>query len=110
MNDTLNDEERLLLLQLIDNNGSVEDLFDLGYKYFQITAFIKTEIANGNAILQNEVLCLSDAGVKEKDRIIENLGLRASGKFVMPKLASKIDNDKMDLSDIFVPSGDDLPF
>jgi hypothetical protein len=102
-------EIRLRVLLIIEKNGSIDDLYNLGFKYFQITKFLKEEISNKNAKLEDGKLVITDKGLKEKQKIIDNLQIDKLAKFVMPQLSSQ-KMDFMDIDELFIPSENELPF
>jgi len=108
--DSFNEEEiRLRVLLIIEKNGSIDDLYNSGFKYFQITKFLKEEITNKNAELVDGKLVITDKGIKEKQKLIDSLQIEKLEKYVMPQLSSqKI--DFMNINEIFIPSEDELPF
>ena len=102
-------EARLLLLVIIDKDGSVDDLHSLGYEYFQITRFLKEEINDKNAVIENGHLSLTEKGLKQKEELVKLLEIDKSDKFVLPQLSDK--NEKIiSRLDIFIPSEDELKF
>ncbi|PTX61471.1 hypothetical protein C8N46_104114 [Kordia periserrulae] len=105
-----NEEEiKLRVLLIIEKNGSIDDLYNAGFKYFQITKFLKEEISNNNAEFVDDKLVITKKGIKEKQRLIELLKIEKLEKFVMPQLSSK-KIDLINLNDVFIPSEDELTF
>lgn len=105
----LTKEAKLLLLIIIEKNGSIDDLYNLGYEYVQITNFLKDEIANNNASFENGKLLITEKGLKEKNELSKELKIYKSDRVVRPQLSKK-DSEIFKLTDIFIPSEDDLMF
>ncbi|WP_339885616.1 hypothetical protein [Polaribacter vadi] len=109
-NNISNEEEiRLRVLLIIEKNGSIDDLYNLGFKYFQITKFLKEEISSKNAKLEEGKLIITEKGIQEKEKIINNLKIEKLGKYVMPQLSSQ-KLDLIDTDELFIPSENELPF
>lgn len=100
-------EARLLLLVIIEKNGSIDDLNNIGYEYFQITKFLKEEITNKNAIIDNGDLRLTEQGYEEKLTLMKVLNMNKTNRIVLP-LFSKI--ERASNNDVFIPYEDDLMF
>jgi transcriptional regulator of heat shock response len=100
-------EARLLLLVIIEKNGSIDDLNDMGYEYFQITKFLKEEITNKNAIIDNGDLKLTKKGFEDKLTLMKVLNINKTNRIVLP-LFSKIERSSN--NDVFIPYEDDLMF
>lgn len=108
-NNSNEDEVRLRVLLIIEKNGSIDDLYNLGFKYFQITKFLKEEISNKNAKLEDGKLIITEKGIQEKQKIIDSLQIEKLEKYVMPQLSSQ-KMDFMDIDELFIPSENELPF
>lgn len=102
-------EARLLLLIIIEKNGSIDDLYNLGYEYFQITKFLKDEIQAKNAKLIDGQLHITEKGLEEKLSLIKKLNKDKSEKIIMPQLSKK-DKSRYLKNDVFIPSQDELNF
>jgi len=108
--DSFNEHElRLRVLIIIEKNVSIDDLYNSGYKYFQITKFLKNEISSKNAELKDGKLVITDKGIEEKIKLIKQLDINKNEKIVLPQMSSK-SNDLLNITDVFIPSENELPF
>lgn len=110
MTDKLEIKPRLLLLKIIEKNGSIDDLYNMGYKYFQITQFLKNEIELGNAVFNNGVLEITDLGMLEKSKLLKEAGVTKLDRVIMPQISMENKSEQIDINDVFIPSKDELPF
>ena len=108
-NKVLTPEARLLLLVIIEKDGSVDDLHNLGYEYFQITRFLKDEIENKYAVIDNGHLMLTEKGKEEQLLLKKRLNVDKTNKVVLPQLADR-EIKILNSFDVFIPSEDDLMF
>lgn len=106
--DELSLEARLLLLTIIEKNGSIDELFEIGYKYFQISIFLKSEIELGNAEYVQDILVITEKGLSEKKALAESLNFKKAEVFLTKKMSES--ETKIDIDEIFIPSPDELFF
>jgi hypothetical protein len=109
-NEELDIKTQILLLNIIEKNGSIDDLYNLGYKYFQITQFLKSEIESGNAIFIDGILDITELGLKKKEKLLEEAGANKLGKILLPQISMENRVDSINIEEIFIPSKDELPF
>lgn len=108
-NKNITEEARLLLLVIIEKNGSIDDLNNIGYEYFQISKFIKDEIEKKNAVIKDGNLKLTTKGIEEKFFLMKDLNIKKTNRIVLPQFSKKEIISKKS-TDIFIPSEDDLMF
>ena len=101
---------QILLLNIIEKNGSIDDLYHLGYKYFQITQFLKAEIQSGNAEFTDGILQITEFGLAKKQNLLKETGMTKLGKIVLPQISMENRIDSIGIDEIFIPSKDELPF
>ena len=110
MNREQQDKIRLLLLQIIEKNGSIDDLYNLGYKYFQITQLLKNEIEQKNASFSDGLLRITEKGIKERELLLKKSGAKKINKIILPQLSGENKLEPIDVNEVFIPSRDELPF
>jgi hypothetical protein len=96
------------LLKIINKNGNIEPLKELGYEYSQIVTFIKNEISDRNAEYKNGELKLTPKGIEILKNLENKTNKKGSSKWIEPELQSRI--SKLDKNDVFLPNKDDLWF
>jgi hypothetical protein len=99
---------RLLLLKIIDKNGNIEPLSELGYEYSQIVVFIKQEIEEKNAEHRNGKLLLTEKGKELLVELEKSRNKIGSNSWIEPENQSK--TSILDKNDVFLPNQNDLSF
>lgn len=110
MADELDIRARLLLLKIIETNGSIDDLYNFGYQYFQITQFLKKEIEVGNAVFNDGILEITELGMDEKRKLMDKSGAEKIDRIVLPQISMENKSFQIGVNEIFIPSKDELPF
>ena len=104
----LPNQVRLFLLKIIDNNGNIEPLSELGYEYSQIVNFIKHEINENNAAYNNGELILTLQGKSLIVSLEKEKKKKGSNTWIEQEIQSKI--SILDKNDVFLPNQNDLSF
>lgn len=108
MNMELSRQARCYLLRIINSNGNIEPLREIGYEYFQIASFINIEIEQGNVESVQGVSVLTSKGLDEL-KILSSKNLKSgSSQWIEPEIQSKILNSGKKV--LFLPNQDDLWF
>jgi hypothetical protein len=106
-NIVLTDETKYLLLVILENDGNVESIKDLGYDYNQITELIKNEIKLKNIIFSDNKIEITQEGIKLKNYLAKKLNYSNLEALISPQLSDIIEVP-VD-SQIFIPSEKELP-
>lgn len=99
---------RLFLLKIIDHNGNIEPLSELGYEYSQIVVFIKQEIDENNAEYKNGKLILTEKGKELLMMLEKSKNKKGSNSWIEPEIQSK--TSILNKNDVFLPNQNDLLF
>lgn len=99
---------RLFLLKILDNNGNIEPLSELGYEYSQIVGFIKQEINEKNSEYKNGELILTEKGKDLLLKLEKEKKKKGSNAWIEPEIQSK--TSILDKNDVFLPNQNDLWF
>ena len=103
----MDDRVKYLLLLILENNGNIEQLVELGYSYTQVSELIKEEISLGNAIFSENKIVITDKGVVLKDELSKRLEYSKLENLISPLLSAFIKDNKDE--SFFIPSLDELP-
>jgi hypothetical protein len=99
---------RLLLLKILDKNGNIEPLSEIGYEYSQIVSFIKYEINDENAEYKNGELKLTQKGRELLLFLEKNKKKKGSNAWIEPEIQSK--TSILEKDDVYLPNQNDLWF
>ena len=99
---------RLFLLKILDNNGNIEPLSEIGYEYSQIVTLIKQEITENNAEYKNGELKLTVKGKDLLSKMETDKNKKGSGTWIEPEIQSKI--SILEKDDVYLPNQNDLWF
>lgn len=103
----LTDKAKYLLLVILENDGNIESLKDLGYDYVQITDLIKNEISLKNIVFTNGKISITEQGLKMKDILAKKLNYNNLESLISPQLSSIIEQPSNE--QFFIPSEKELP-
>jgi hypothetical protein len=103
----LNDRTKYLLLVILENDGNVESIKELGYDYIQITDLIKNEISQNNIVFNNGKIQITNEGLELKNFLAKKLNYTSLETLITPQLSSIIEYPSND--QFFVPSEKELP-
>jgi len=103
----LTDKARYLFLIILENDGNIESIRELGYDYSQITELIKKEIELENIIFNGGKIIITEKGILLKNSLAKKLNYTTLESLISPKLSDliEISNDNQ----FFIPSEDELP-
>ena len=94
-------EDKLLLLQLIKNNGKIENLTKQGYEYSQVAKMISDFIEKEFIAFSPEKIELTSEGEKELTYLNAKLKKKKIEKFISPQKEYLIENRK-NIYDIYL--------
>lgn len=103
----LADDAKYLLLVILENDGNIESLRELGYDYSQITDLIKNEIVTNNITFNNGKIEITEQGLKLKNLLAKKLNYTNLEMLITPKISDIIE-EPVD-NQIFIPSENELP-
>lgn len=95
-------EEKLLLLQLIKNNGKIENLTKQGYEYSQIAKMMGEFIERDFIAFSPDKMELTSEGENELELLNAILNKKKIDKFISPQKEYIIENKK-NIYDIYLP-------
>lgn len=95
------DEFIILLLQIINNNGNVNNLIQNGYSYSQILSKIEKLFNQNYVELLDNRYVLTKLGNKYLCNLNNKLGRKGLYKYVSPEL--KYRKKKMNINEIYIP-------
>lgn len=103
-------EIQLLLLTIIEKNGNIDDLYSIGYEYFQILELVKNEEKEGNAMVTDNGIMITEQGkIKKKELMLKMNKSQEGRNLIMPQLSKRVEV-KISKWDVFVPDENDIPF
>lgn len=98
---------RYMLLLILEKDGNIEELKNIGYSYEKISEIINNEIKVGTIVLENNKFQITQEGVILKDKLITSLNYSNLETLVSPQISNMIIEKKDD--SFFIPSQNDLP-
>ena len=101
-------EHRYLLYKIIENNGNINLLVDLGYTYSEILDLIKIEKENNFFLIKKNSFILSEKGIKELNVLKSKLNIKNEDSLITP-LYSELINNTNSKNILFIPDQNDLP-
>lgn len=96
------EEKRLLFLQLIKNNGNIENLINQGIDYIEIAQWIKDVLIDGYAIYDSERLVLTESGKIKIKELNSKLNRKKMNIFISNQAEYALEGKK-DVFDIYLP-------
>lgn len=96
------EEKRLLFLQLIKNNGNIENLINQGIDYIEIAQWIKKVLIDGYAIYDSERLVLTESGEIKIKELNSKLNREKMNIFISNQTEYALE-EKKDVFDIYLP-------
>lgn len=96
------EEKRLLFLQLIKNNGNIENLINQGIDYIEIAQWIKEVLIDGYAIYDSERLVLTESGEIKIKELNSKLNREKMNIFISNQAEYALEGKK-DVFDIYLP-------
>lgn len=105
-NNAIPDNVRYILLLILEKDGNIEQLKNIGYTYEDISKLINNEINLGTVILNNNKFQITSQGLNIKSKLVENLNYSNIENLISPKVSDLI-KDKND--NFFIPAENDLP-
>lgn len=103
----LTDKARYLLLVVLENDGNIESIKELGYDYSQITELIKKEIELNNIVFNNDKIEVTEQGLLLKNYLAKKLNYSSLETLISPKLSDIIEEPLE--NQFFIPSEKELP-
>lgn len=97
----MKDEHLVLLLQLIENKGSVDSLLKLDLQYSQIADMIAFLLEDKLITLDEEGMRITSDGSSKFAELNEKLGRKKIESWISPQLEYKM--EKKDKFDIYLP-------
>lgn len=98
----LNNEELILFLQIIKNNGNLENLVKQGYQYSEIADFLSLATMKSYIVSTPKGITLSETGQALLDELNKKEKRQSSGVFISPQLEYKLD-EKLDKYEVYLP-------
>lgn len=96
------EEDRLLLLRLVKNNGKIENLTRQGYEYSQVAKMMSEMLISNYIVLNSSRIELTIDGENELNRLNQLLNNKKINKFVSHQREYLL-NEKKDVFDIYLP-------
>lgn len=75
----------ILLLKIIDSNGRISLLRDRGLSYSQVAMLIKEQEDEGNIVVTEEDISLTNQGSKILKENISKIALRKKDQWILPQ-------------------------
>lgn len=75
----------ILLLKIIDSNGRISLLRDRGLSYSQVAMLIKKQEDEGNIVVTEEDISLTNQGSKILKENISKIALRKKDQWILPQ-------------------------
>lgn len=75
----------ILLLKIIDSNGRISLLRDRGLSYSQVAMLIKKQEDEGNIVVTEEDISLTNQGSKVLKENISKIALRKKDQWILPQ-------------------------
>ncbi len=75
----------VLLLKIIDSNGRISLLRDRGLSYSQVAMLIKKQEDEGNIVVTEEDISLTNQGSKILKENISKIALRKKDQWILPQ-------------------------
>lgn len=75
----------ILLLKIIDSNGRISLLRDRGLSYSQVAMLIKEQEDEGNILVTEEDISLTNQGSKILKENISKIALRKKDQWILPQ-------------------------
>ncbi len=94
------------VLKLVDKDGNVEPLLDLGYNYAEIADIIENLISTGLVINDNGILSLSENGISFINNESKDSNKKHKQIWIEPEHHSRI--DKLKLNEVYLPELEEL--
>jgi hypothetical protein len=104
---TLPNNIRYMLLLILEKDGNIEELKNIGYSYEKISEIINNEIKVGTILLENNRFQITQKGIILKNELIASLNYSNLETLVSPQISNIITEKKDD--SFFIPSQNDLP-
>lgn len=93
----MKNEGLILLLQIIKNNESVQNLIKYGLEYYQISEYIKFALKEEYVIMEVDKLIITEKGLNE----IKLLASCNKQQWIRPLYEKRV--GKLDKYDIYIP-------
>ncbi|MDR6370567.1 hypothetical protein J2795_002279 [Chryseobacterium bernardetii] len=100
------DNVRYILLLILEKDGNIEQLKNIGYTYEKISELISFEINEKTVILEDNKFKITEKGLILKENLIEILNYSSIENLISPQVSDIIKNKN---DDFFIPSQNDLP-
>lgn len=99
--DSLNESSLILFLQIIKNNGSIENLVQRGYEYSQIALLLSDILEEGYAEYEDDFIVITESGKRRLLELSNKYNRFNSSVWISPQEQYMIKN--IEKFDIYLP-------